>query len=69
MYTALERLEARGLVESAIAEPTPERGGRRKKHDRLTPTGARALRRSYDNLQCMAQDQMAAVERLSEGRR
>jgi len=31
VYKTLERLEDKGLVASRIGDPTPERGGRRKK--------------------------------------
>jgi PadR family transcriptional regulator, regulatory protein PadR len=43
VYTTLDRLERKGLVTSWIGEPTPERGGRRKKYYRLEPVGAEAL--------------------------
>ena len=39
IYTALDRLGRKGLVESWLGEPTPVRGGRRKRHYRLTRTG------------------------------
>ncbi len=54
IYTALERLEARGYVHSWMGEPTPERGGKRKKYYQLLPAGQQALSRSYENLQRMA---------------
>jgi PadR family transcriptional regulator len=54
VYTALERLEARGFVASALGEPTPERGGRRKRYYQLLPAGAEALGRSYAALSKMA---------------
>jgi DNA-binding PadR family transcriptional regulator len=54
VYTAMERLEARGFVSSAIGEPTPHRGGKRKKHYRLEKAGARALSHSYESLREMA---------------
>ena len=43
LYTTLDRLERKGLVSHWIGDPTPERGGRRKKLYRLTPAGAAAL--------------------------
>lgn len=43
-YAALERMEQRSLVESWVGEATPVRGGRAKKHFRLTARGAHALR-------------------------
>jgi PadR family transcriptional regulator PadR len=48
VYTTLERLEQKGLVRSRIGEPTPQRGGRRRKHVELLPLGARALKEAYD---------------------
>ncbi len=43
IYTALERLARKGLVESWLGEPTPVRGGRRKRHYRITPAGLEQL--------------------------
>jgi DNA-binding PadR family transcriptional regulator len=53
VYKTLERLEDKGLVRSRIGEPTPERGGRRKKHYILAASGARALRQSIGALRRM----------------
>ena|ERR1700683_1335376 len=44
VYIALRRLEEKGLLTSRVGEATPERGGRAKRHFRLTPAGARQLR-------------------------
>jgi DNA-binding PadR family transcriptional regulator len=44
IYTACDRLERRGLLGSALGEPTPERGGKRKRYYRLRPAGIAALR-------------------------
>lgn len=54
VYKTLERLEDKGLVASRIGEPTPERGGRRKKHYRIAGAGQRALRQSMAALRNMA---------------
>jgi DNA-binding PadR family transcriptional regulator len=54
LYTALERLEKRGLVSSRLGEPTPERGGKRKRLYTLQPAGERALARIYESLRLMA---------------
>ena len=43
VYVALDRLEGKGFAASWLSEPTPERGGRAKKHFRLTAEGAVAL--------------------------
>jgi len=55
LYTALKRLEKRGLVTSRVGEPTSERGGRRKKHYALEATGQLALRNSYLDYTRMAE--------------
>lgn len=52
-YTALERMEARGFVRTRIAESTPVRGGRAKKHFALQPDGAAALRESRHSMERM----------------
>lgn len=54
VFTTLERLEARGLVRSRFGEPTPERGGRRKRYYQLRAEGTRALSRSYAAMTRMA---------------
>jgi DNA-binding PadR family transcriptional regulator len=43
VYATLERLEAKGLVASALGEATPQRGGRAKRYFRLTAEGVRQL--------------------------
>lgn len=50
VYSALERLEEKGMVASTLGEPTPERGGRAKKLFRVEPTGEKALRRARARL-------------------
>ena len=59
VYTTLERLEQKGLVRSRIGEPTPERGGRRRRHFALLPLGARSLRDAYRAISGMT----AGIER------
>ena len=46
VYATLDRLEDKGLIPSWLADPTPERGGRSKRHYRLESDGERALRES-----------------------
>ena len=55
VYKTLERLEQKGLVTSAVGDPTAERGGRRKKYFRIQPAGLRALRHAIASLQRMAE--------------
>lgn len=56
IYVTLHRLERRGLVESRLGDPTPERGGKAKRCFTVTPAGKRALRASQ-----------TALRRLGEG--
>jgi PadR family transcriptional regulator PadR len=55
IYTALDRLEQRGLVRSQLGEPTPARGGKRKRCYRLTTKGSAALRDAQGAIAHMAQ--------------
>ncbi len=54
LYTALNRLEKRGLVASRLGQPTPERGGKRKRLYTIRPAGERALAHVYESLRLMA---------------
>jgi DNA-binding PadR family transcriptional regulator len=54
LYTALDRLETRGLVASRLGDPTPERGGKRKRLYTVQPAGERELARVYESLRLMA---------------
>ena len=44
VYTALDRLQGKGLVSSTVGDPTPERGGRAKRFFTVTGKGLRAVR-------------------------
>ena len=46
VYVTLDRLEDKGLVRSWLADPTPERGGRRKRYYEVQTAGERALAES-----------------------
>ena len=46
VYATLDRLEEKGLISSWLSDPTPQRGGRAKRHFRLEADGERALRES-----------------------
>jgi PadR family transcriptional regulator len=43
VYAALERLERKGFVSSALGDPSPERGGRAKRYFQITGTGIREV--------------------------
>lgn len=46
VYSTLDRLEAKGLVSSRLADPEPGRGGHPRRYFELTPEGARAVHRA-----------------------
>jgi PadR family transcriptional regulator, regulatory protein PadR len=56
LYTTLDRLESKGLVETWMSAPTQQRGGRAKRMVRVTGAGAQAAQEFYD-----------AVLRMSRG--
>jgi PadR family transcriptional regulator, regulatory protein PadR len=50
VYAALERMEERGWVASRVGESTAERGGRAKRHFRVTAQGIRRVRETKGSL-------------------
>jgi len=55
LYTTLERMEKKGLVESRMGEATAERGGRAKKYFKVSAQGQTSLKRSKQALANMWQ--------------
>src|SRR5277367_5720229 len=56
LYTTVDRLETKGLVETWMGPATPQRGGRAKRMVRVTAKGVDAAKDFYD-----------AVTRVSRG--
>jgi DNA-binding PadR family transcriptional regulator len=50
LYTTLDRLEAKGLVETWLSAPTQQRGGRAKRMVRVTGKGTHAARDFYETV-------------------
>ena len=48
LYTTIDRLETKGLLETWMGEATAQRGGRAKRMVRVTPKGAKAAKGFYD---------------------
>lgn len=46
LYTALDRIEAKGCLRSRVGDPLPERGGRARRYFTVTPAALRALKAS-----------------------
>ena len=59
-YGAL--LDQRGLVVSRLGDPTPQRGGKRKRYYSIEPEGAELLRRSHAALARMAHGLQPGLE-------
>lgn len=68
VYTALERLAQRGLVRDRVGEPTPERGGRRRRYFRLTPDGAEQLTRALAVIRSMSDGLLPKLEAIEAER-
>lgn len=49
VYAALDRLERAGLAAPWLSESRPERGGRARRHFRLTPAGRAHVLRAREN--------------------
>ena len=62
VYTTLDRLESKGLLRSWVGEPTPQRGGRRRKFYALRPAGTAALRQAYRVFTSMADGLQSRLE-------
>jgi PadR family transcriptional regulator, regulatory protein PadR len=46
LYTALDRLEAKGCLRSRVSAPLPERGGRARRYFTVTPAAVQSLKHS-----------------------
>lgn len=63
LYVTLDRLESKGYVESWLADPTSERGGRAKRYYKVRPSGLAALRDSWAALRSMWEGLEAVVRK------
>jgi PadR family transcriptional regulator len=55
IYATLDRLEAKGYVQSRSGDPTPERGGRSKRFFQVTPQGVSAVNRKHRALRSLTE--------------
>lgn len=53
VYVALDRLEDKGMITSALTDPTPERGGRAKRCYQIEALGERVLQTSAETAKRM----------------
>ena len=66
IYPTMDRLEARGLVRSRMAEPTGQRGGRSRRIFSVTALGVTAAERAYHVFQSMWEGMEPSSLRSSE---
>lgn len=64
LYKTLGRLELKGYLETRFGDPTPERGGRRKKLYRLTAAGQAALRQAVADLRRLSRGLSRELEAM-----
>lgn len=69
IYTALARLEERGLVSSQLGAAVTGRPGRPPRFYKIEPAGARALLAAYSTLQSAAAGLVPELRRLAESER
>jgi PadR family transcriptional regulator, regulatory protein PadR len=62
LYTALERLEAKGCLRSRMGDPTAERGGKAKRFFTVTPLGVKALKAMHASLASLSRGLEAILE-------
>jgi PadR family transcriptional regulator PadR len=55
IYATLDRLEAKGYVQSRAGDPTPERGGRSKRFFRVTARGVSAVNSTHRALRSLTE--------------
>jgi PadR family transcriptional regulator PadR len=62
LYTALERLEAKGCLWSRMGDPTDERGGKPRRYFTVTPAGMKALKATHGALSSLTRGLEAILE-------
>jgi DNA-binding PadR family transcriptional regulator len=63
LYTTLDRMERKGLLESYAGEASSERGGRARRYVRVTPAGRALLARSRGALMALWDGLERALDR------
>ena len=64
VYVTLDRLEAKRMVCSYVGDPSPQRGGRRRRHYLIDTGGQLALGRAYRTFKVMTEGIEPDLERL-----
>ena len=65
VYTTLQRLEAKGLVDTRLGDARAERGGKPRRLVTLRPSGIKAVRATTTAIQAMVGDLGDAIGELA----
>ena len=65
VYTALGRLEQRGLVSSRAGDSAPERTGMRRRYYTVRPEGARRVYQAVQEMQAMSRGLLPELAKLA----
>jgi DNA-binding PadR family transcriptional regulator len=68
LYTTLDRLEAKGLLQTWMGDSTPQRGGRAKRMVRVTSDGIAAAKNFYDTVTRASRGASWAVNSVAANR-
>ena len=68
LYTTIDRLETKGLLQTWMGDATPRRGGRSKRMVRVTPMGERAAKEFYDTVSRVSRNASWAMQPNREHR-
>jgi len=63
LYTTLDRMERKGLLDSSAGETAPERGGRPRRYVKVTPEGQALLANSRSRLMALWSGIEGALDR------
>lgn len=63
LYTALDRLEAKGCLRSRMGESTEERGGKARRYFTVTAAGLKAIKATHGALANLARGLETILER------
>lgn len=63
LYTALDRLEAKGCLRSRMGESTEERGGKARRYFTVTAAGLKAIKATHGALASMARGLETILQR------
>jgi DNA-binding PadR family transcriptional regulator len=64
LYTTIDRLETKGLLQTWMGDSTPQRGGRAKRMVSVTHQGVRAAKEFYDTVSRVSRNASWAMNKV-----